>query len=72
MSFFDLVDFVSSNVLLPIGAILTCILLGWLLVHDIPCEEVEAMSPRARRAVIFSLRWLSPIAIAAVLSAALV
>jgi NSS family neurotransmitter:Na+ symporter len=72
MSFFDLVDFVSSNLMLPVGAFLTCLLVGWILRREIPADELEAMSPFARRAVLFSLRWLSPLAIATVLVAALV
>jgi len=48
------------------------VLVGWLLRSRIPDEELEAMSSSARRYVLFSLRWLSPIAIAAILVAALI
>jgi NSS family neurotransmitter:Na+ symporter len=71
MTFFDLVDYVASNLMLPVGAILTSVLLGWLLASSVPEEEFAGISPRVRRAILFSLRWLSPLAILAVLVAAL-
>ncbi len=72
MNLFDLVDFVSSNVLLPVGALLTSAFVGWFLASAIPPEELDAMSPFARRALFLSLRYLTPIAISAVLIAAMV
>ena len=71
MSFFDLVDFVSANLLLPACALLTSIFLGWFVAERIPAEELAAMSPTTRRAVLFSLRWVCPAAIIAVLLAPL-
>lgn len=72
MTFFDLLDFVSSNILPPVGALLTCLFVGWVVADRIPDEELGALSPVTRRAIFFSLRWLSPIALAGILLAALI
>jgi NSS family neurotransmitter:Na+ symporter len=71
MTFFDLMDFISSNVLLPVGALLVSAFLGWFLAKSIPAEELDAMSPLARRTVLFSLRYVTPVAISAVLISAI-
>jgi NSS family neurotransmitter:Na+ symporter len=70
-SFFSVVDSLS-NIFLPVGALLTSVFLGWFVATRIPPEELEPMSPSTRRALLFSLRWICPAAILAVLVAALV
>ncbi|MFN7940970.1 MAG: sodium-dependent transporter [Thermoanaerobaculia bacterium] len=70
MSFFGLIDFVSSNILLEVGAVATSVFVGWLLAARIPDEELAELSPGARRALLWSLRYLCPLAVLAVLVAA--
>jgi NSS family neurotransmitter:Na+ symporter len=70
-SFFSVVDSLS-NIFLPVGALLTSVFLGWFVGTRIPPEELEPMSPSTRRALLFSLRWICPLAILAVLIAAFV
>ena len=67
MTFFDGLDYVTSNVLLPIGALLVCALVGWRLNRAIVDEELAETTPFARRLVLWLLRYACPIAIAAVL-----
>lgn len=71
MTVFDVVDFVSSNILLPAGALLTCVFVGWRLPAALGQEELTADSPALRRACRILLRYVCPLAIAAVLIAAL-
>jgi NSS family neurotransmitter:Na+ symporter len=71
-TFFDVMDYVSSNVLLPIGAFLTSVLVGWRLSRVIVYEELAETTPFARRLCVWLLRYLCPIAIAAVSVSALV
>ncbi|MEP7246196.1 MAG: sodium-dependent transporter [Gammaproteobacteria bacterium] len=71
MSVFGVLDFISSNVLLPIGALLTCVLIGWHLPRDLCESELPEESAGARRLVRFLVRYLCPLAIAVVLVAAL-
>ena len=71
MTIFDTADFVASNVLLPVGALLTSIFIGWVLPSELGDTELSEESPRVRRLVRWLLRYVCPIAIAAVLVAAL-
>lgn len=72
MTVFDTLDFVSSNVMLPVGALLTCILVGWRLPRSLGAAELPEETVGTRRFVLLLLRYLCPIGIAAVLVAALV
>ncbi|MCA1650108.1 MAG: hypothetical protein LC753_07430 [Acidobacteria bacterium] len=70
-TFFDVMDFVSSNVLLPIGALATSVLVGWRISRTILDEELSETTPLARWLCVWLLRYVCPIAIAAVFASAL-
>src|SRR6201996_2067166 len=70
-TFFDLVDYVGSNIMLPIGAVLTSVLVGWRLSDAFIREEFAETSPLARIACVFLLRYVCPLAILAVFAATL-
>lgn len=68
---FDLFDFLSSNILLPLGGILICLFVGW--VYGLP-ELKKRLSNEGRlrnglliKAVFFLVRYLTPLLIAVVL-----
>lgn len=65
-----IVDFVAANILTPLGAIATCVFIGWRVAGRIPARETAAMAPATYRLVVFLLRWVCPLAIAAVMIAA--
>jgi NSS family neurotransmitter:Na+ symporter len=71
MTVFDSLDFISSNVLLPIGALLTCILVGWRLPESVSAAELPGERAGIRRLCRILLRYVCPLAIVAVLLAAL-
>lgn len=68
---FDCLDYLTSNILLPVGALATSILVGWLLHRAIVADELSETTPFARRLCIWLLRWVCPLAIAAVFVSAL-
>lgn len=68
-TFFDVFDYVASNLLLPLGALATSLLVGWRLRRDILAEELAEASPGAARLCIWLLRYACPLALAAVLIA---
>lgn len=72
MTVFDALDFISSNVLLPIGALLTCVLIGWRLPRRVGDEELTEETTAARRLILLLLKYVCPIAITAVLIAAFI
>ena len=71
MNPFDLFDFLSSNVLLPLGGILICLFVGW--VYGLPelekrlSNEGELNNRGLIRAVFFLVRYVAPLSIAVVL-----
>ena len=70
-TFFDAIDFVSSNILLPTGAMATSVLVGWLLNRKIVNEELADETPFAGRVCVWLLRYVCPVAIAIVFASAL-
>ena len=70
-TFYDVVDFVSSNILLPVGAMATSVLVGWLLSRRIVNDELADETPLAARICVVLLRYVCPIAIAIVAISAL-
>jgi len=70
MSIFDMFDYVSSNIFLPVGGMLVSIFTGWYLdkklVHDELTNRGTLRAPYLRL-VIFILRYFAPIAIAIIL-----
>jgi neurotransmitter:Na+ symporter, NSS family len=68
--FFDLFDFISSNVLLPLGGIGISIILGWRWRKDDVTAELERRGVGRKwyqDAVIFAIRYVAPAAIIVVL-----
>jgi NSS family neurotransmitter:Na+ symporter len=70
-TFFDVIDYVAANLLLPVGALLTCALVGWRLPSAFRDEGYAQSSPRMRALLVWMLRVSCPLAILLVLVAAL-
>ncbi|MEG0822018.1 MAG: sodium-dependent transporter [Burkholderiaceae bacterium] len=68
---FDLFDFLSSNVLLPLGGILICLFVGWVYGAERLQQQLSNHGSLHNRAVIKAtlvmLRFVAPLAIALVL-----
>ncbi len=64
--FFDIIDYVASNMFLPIGALLTSLFVGWRSSRAIVTEQLRETSPRVARAIEFLLRYVCPLGLLAV------
>lgn len=64
---FDLLDFITSNVLLPVGGILIALFTGWVLSSDSTREELGMPESFLFKAWQFLLRFVAPVALAKVL-----
>lgn len=70
MTIFDLFDYVSSNIFLPVGGMFIAIFVGWYLDKKIVKEEITnkgTLHTPYLRIVIFILRYVAPIAIGGIL-----
>jgi neurotransmitter:Na+ symporter, NSS family len=69
---FDVLDYVSSNIMMPVGALLTSILVGWRVSKAFARDELAETTAVAQVACVWLLRYVCPIAILAVFIATLV
>ena len=63
---FDLSDFVSAKIILPLGGIIICLFVGWRLDRQLVYNEVTnngSLRIRLFRLYIFLVRWVAPLAI---------
>lgn len=67
---FGLIDFLSANLLLPIGALATCALVGWRLEHSAVAADFGAHTG-LRNVLLILLRYVCPLAILGVLASSL-
>jgi neurotransmitter:Na+ symporter, NSS family len=72
LTLFDLIDFLSSNILLTVGALLTCVLVGWRLPKAFAEGELTCEHEAVRSMIRMALRYVCPVAILAVLLAGVV
>lgn len=66
LTIFDLLDAVSSNIILPLGGVLMALFVGWYLSKDMVRMEITnggQVSQRIYPLIMFLLRWVVPIAI---------
>jgi len=61
---FDLLDHLTSNVLLPAGGFLLALFAGWVVPERLLAEELR-LSPSGAAALRFTLRYVAPAGIAA-------
>lgn len=61
-SIFDVIDYLTSNILLPIGGLLLAIFVGWVMKTQYTKEELNT-NPRRFNLWHFVVRYLAPIAI---------
>ncbi|MDJ0699649.1 MAG: sodium-dependent transporter [Woeseiaceae bacterium] len=64
---FDLIDYVTAYLLMPIGGILMTLFVGWKLAPKLLSEELSLEHPVLFRVWLFLVRFLAPLAILGVL-----
>ncbi len=63
-NFFELVDFMTANIMLPMGGILVALFAGWIMRREI--SETELEMGAAYNYWQFAIRYVSPLAVALV------
>ncbi|MEW6413424.1 MAG: sodium-dependent transporter [Candidatus Zixiibacteriota bacterium] len=64
--FFDIFDFISTNYMLPIGGLFTCLFAAWVMKESDKVAELGRKGP-LYKGLIFVLRYVTPIAVFIVL-----
>ncbi|MFZ1747750.1 MAG: sodium-dependent transporter [Nitrospirales bacterium] len=67
LTFFDLLDFVTSNLMLPLGGILIALFAGWLMKAETTQSELNIQHPSLYFAWQSLVRYIAPIAVFIVL-----
>lgn len=63
MTFFDTMDYVSNNIILPIGGVLIALFAGWILDRTIADDELSDVPAGVRTAIYFLVRFVAPAAV---------
>jgi len=66
MTIYDTLDYVMANVLLPVGAFLTSIFIGWIASHDAIREEMGLPDGPAFKTWRLLIRFVVPVAVAVI------
>lgn len=69
----DIMDYVSNNIMMPIVAILTCILIGWIVKPDVIIAEVTRNGEKfgRKKLYIVMVRYIAPVLLGLLLISAL-
>ena len=62
-SFFDLLDYLTSNIMLPLGGILICIFAAWLMTEKSRHDELKIKHEGAYKLWRFLARYVTPIGV---------
>lgn len=66
-NFYSCLDFFTTNLLLPIGGLLTAIFVGWRMKREMVAHEMQQDNPRLLVIWRWILRYISPIAVLAII-----
>ncbi len=64
---YDLIDYLTANVLMPLGGILIAVFVGWRMKPEVLGEELVFGSPALFKIWLFMVRVVAPVAILAIL-----
>jgi len=67
LTFFDLLDFITSNLMLPLGGILIALFAGWLMSAESTKAELHISNPTLYTAWQVLVRYIAPVAVFIVL-----
>lgn len=71
MTIYDATDYIASNVLLPLGGMLTAVFAGWFMTRDAARDELGIRRVAVFRTWRFLIRYVAPVAIGLMLVAVL-
>jgi NSS family neurotransmitter:Na+ symporter len=66
-SIFDFFDKLTTNIMLPLGGLLICVFVAWVMDREIVRREVDIDHPTIYRVWFFLVRYVSPVGVAVVM-----
>jgi len=63
MTFFDLLDFLTANIMLPLGGLFVAVFVGWIMSRQSKADEMATKHLFAFRAWNFLLKYITPLAV---------
>ena len=69
LNFFEVVDFFTSRIMLPLGALCFVIFAGWIMGREAVREELNMRSPLVFALTFFLMRYVAPLGILVVFAA---
>jgi len=68
LSILDFLDFISNSILMPVVAMMTCILIGFIIKPDVIINEVELNGKfKMKRFYAVMVKWIAPLCVMAIL-----
>ena len=64
--YFELLDYVTANIMMPLGGLLLAVFVGWRVAPAAIKEELRIKSPWFFNTWFWLLRWVVPVSIAAI------
>lgn len=62
-TFFDTMDYVSNNIILPVGGVLIALFTGWILDRKLLAEQVVGLPPAMMQVLMVLIRFVAPVAV---------
>jgi NSS family neurotransmitter:Na+ symporter len=62
-TFLDNFDYVTSNIMLPLGGLAITLFCGWVMCRNTSVDELDVGTGRIYRFWLFSTRYLAPVAV---------
>ena len=70
-TFFGSVDYLTSNIMLPLGGLLMAVFMAWVMKKEQVQAQIDLKAPWMN-ALMLDLKWLAPVAVLVVFSSSLV
>jgi len=62
-TFFDVLDYLTANIMLPLGGLSIAVFAGWVMTKEVTKEELNFNKPAVFKAWLFLVKYVSPVAV---------
>jgi len=62
-TFFDILDYLTANIMLPLGGLSIAVFAGWVMTKEVTKEELNFINPAVYKTWVFLVKYVSPVAV---------